>query len=220
MLVSPDGLVLEQAVRLGFSASKNKAEYEALLVGLRSAKRLGADHLQIFCDSQLIANQIFREYQAHDERMSAYLLIIQNLLFGFESTTVEQIGKEHNSYADILAKLATTLESEVQRNISVETLSIPSFQNQELYSVHSTSAKPSWMDPLIDYIKNSKLPEDKKEMSVIKRKSLKYWISAEAPFTDSRIQDHTYFVFTPALSRTSYLRFMKGYVGVIWEGDL
>lgn len=174
MLVSPDGLVLEQAVRLGFSASKNKAEYEALLVGLRSAKRLGADHLQIFCDSQLIANQIFREYQARDERMSAYLLIIQNLLFGFESTTMEQISKEHNSYADILAKLATTLESEVQRNISVETLSIPSFQNQELYSIHSMSAKPSWMDPLIDYIKNSKLPEDKKETSVIKWKSLKY----------------------------------------------
>uniref|UniRef100_A0A2N9EFL0 Integrase catalytic domain-containing protein n=1 Tax=Fagus sylvatica TaxID=28930 RepID=A0A2N9EFL0_FAGSY len=46
VLVSPEGLVLEQAVRLKFSASNNEAEYEALLIGLRTAKRLGACHLQ------------------------------------------------------------------------------------------------------------------------------------------------------------------------------
>jgi hypothetical protein len=45
VLVSPEGLVLEQAVRLGFPASNNEAEYEALVVGLRSARRLDAGHL-------------------------------------------------------------------------------------------------------------------------------------------------------------------------------
>jgi hypothetical protein len=34
VLISPEGLVLEQAVRLGFLASNNEAEYEALLMGL------------------------------------------------------------------------------------------------------------------------------------------------------------------------------------------
>ena len=51
MLISPEGLVLEQAVRLRFSASNNEAEYEAMLIGLRIARKLGANHLQIFCDS-------------------------------------------------------------------------------------------------------------------------------------------------------------------------
>ena len=51
VLISPKGLVLEQAVRLKFSASNNEAEYEAMLIGLRTAKKLGANHLQIFCDS-------------------------------------------------------------------------------------------------------------------------------------------------------------------------
>uniref|UniRef100_A0A2N9HT99 Uncharacterized protein n=1 Tax=Fagus sylvatica TaxID=28930 RepID=A0A2N9HT99_FAGSY len=78
VLVSPEGLILEQAVRLGFLASNNEAEYEALLIGLRSALRLGADRLQVFCDSQLV---------------------------------VEQVRREYNSHADILAKLATALES-------------------------------------------------------------------------------------------------------------
>lgn len=37
VIFSPKGLILEQAVRLGFSASNNVAEYEALLARLRSA---------------------------------------------------------------------------------------------------------------------------------------------------------------------------------------
>ena len=98
-------------MRLNFLASNNEAEYEALLIELKSAKRLGADRLQVFCDSQLVANQISGEYQARDERMLAYLLAVRSLLSKFEFTQVEQIGREHNSYADILAKLATALET-------------------------------------------------------------------------------------------------------------
>ena len=56
VLVSSEGLVLEQAVWLGFLASNNEAKYEALIVGLKSAPRLDAEHLQVFCDSQLVAN--------------------------------------------------------------------------------------------------------------------------------------------------------------------
>ena len=51
VLVSPEGLILEQAVRLKFSVSNKEAEYEALLIGLKTAKKLGASHFQIFCNS-------------------------------------------------------------------------------------------------------------------------------------------------------------------------
>ena len=54
--MSPEGLILEQALRLSFSASNNEAEYEALIVGLKSARQLDAKHLHVFCDSQLVAN--------------------------------------------------------------------------------------------------------------------------------------------------------------------
>ena len=83
VLVSPEGLVLEQAVRLKFSASNNEAEYKALLIGLKTARKLGASHLQVFCDSQLMANQVSGEYQAKDERMSAYLTAARSLLAEF-----------------------------------------------------------------------------------------------------------------------------------------
>uniref|UniRef100_A0A2N9FKE2 Uncharacterized protein n=1 Tax=Fagus sylvatica TaxID=28930 RepID=A0A2N9FKE2_FAGSY len=153
VLVSPEGLVLEQAVRLKFSASNNEAECEALLIGLKTSRKLGANHLQVFCDSQLVANQVSGEYQARDERMSAYLTAARSVLAEFESIHVAQIEREHNSHTDILAKLATALES----NIS----------------------QPSRMDPILSYLKDSKLPEDRKEANMIKRKAPKYWVSKE-----------------------------------------
>ena len=45
VLVSPEGSILEQAIRLKFSASNNEAEYEALMIGLRTARKLDANHL-------------------------------------------------------------------------------------------------------------------------------------------------------------------------------
>ncbi|CAL2266416.1 unnamed protein product [Prunus armeniaca] len=42
VLISPDKVVLENALRFKFHASKNVAEYEALLAGLRLAKEMGA----------------------------------------------------------------------------------------------------------------------------------------------------------------------------------
>ncbi|KAH7857720.1 hypothetical protein Vadar_015844 [Vaccinium darrowii] len=44
VMFSPEGLVLEQALRLGFSATNNVAEHEALLAGLRSAKQNSGDN--------------------------------------------------------------------------------------------------------------------------------------------------------------------------------
>ena len=77
---------MEQGVRLNFLASNNESEYEALLIGLKSAKRLGAVRLRVFCDSQLVAYQISGEYQARDERMVSYLRAVKIALSKFEFT--------------------------------------------------------------------------------------------------------------------------------------
>jgi hypothetical protein len=118
-----------------------------------------------------VANQISGEYQAD-------LTVARSLQAEFESIHVAQIGREHNSHADILAKLATALESDIQRTVCIETLDRPSFQSQEV-SVCSISNQPSWMDPILSYLKDNKLLEDKKEANMIKRKDLKYWVSKD-----------------------------------------
>uniref|UniRef100_A0A2N9F1K3 Uncharacterized protein n=1 Tax=Fagus sylvatica TaxID=28930 RepID=A0A2N9F1K3_FAGSY len=146
VLISPEGLILELVVRLGFLALNNEAEYEALLIGLRSAIRLGAEHLQVFCDSQLV---------------------------------VEQIGRDRNSHADILAKLATTLETNLPKTVTVEVLSTPSSMVDIADGICSVDWVASWMDPLIAYLRDDCLPEDPKTASIIKRKAPGYWLSRE-----------------------------------------
>ena len=51
VLISPKGEILKYVVRLQFSATNNKAEYEVLLTGLSLAKALRAKNLIIQSDS-------------------------------------------------------------------------------------------------------------------------------------------------------------------------
>ncbi|XP_028102551.1 uncharacterized protein LOC114301784 [Camellia sinensis] len=80
MLVSQDGRMLEQSIRLGFKASNNKVEYEVLIAGLKLAAAMKADEVVVFCDFQLIVNQAIGEYTARDERMIAYVKEVVRLL--------------------------------------------------------------------------------------------------------------------------------------------
>ena len=64
---------MEQAIRLGFSASNNEAEYEAILSGLDLALALSVSKLRIYSDSQLVVKHVQEEYEAKDARMARYL---------------------------------------------------------------------------------------------------------------------------------------------------
>ena len=52
------GEVIEQAIRLNFSASNNEAEYEAIIVGLDLAIFVSSKKICIRRDSQLVVGQI------------------------------------------------------------------------------------------------------------------------------------------------------------------
>ncbi|KAM2402807.1 hypothetical protein ACFX1X_030639 [Malus domestica] len=75
--------MLEQAFTLGFKASNNEAEYEALLAGLRMAKDLAVKKLVIHSDSQLITSQATGEYMAKHPRMAQYLEKVRQQLEAF-----------------------------------------------------------------------------------------------------------------------------------------
>ena len=51
VLVSLDEQMLEQSVHLGFKALNNKAEYEALIAGLKLTAAIEVDKIMVFCDS-------------------------------------------------------------------------------------------------------------------------------------------------------------------------
>ena len=58
IIITPKGIQLEYSFRLGFRASNNEVEYEALLVGLRVVTGMGARDVEVYKDSQLVVNQV------------------------------------------------------------------------------------------------------------------------------------------------------------------
>ena len=81
------------ALRFGFKASNNEVEYEALIAGLKLAKEMKVESLEIFSDAQLIVCQIIDKYQAREEKMAAYLQKAKELLGSFSSYTIRQIPR-------------------------------------------------------------------------------------------------------------------------------
>ncbi|RVW17619.1 hypothetical protein CK203_096713 [Vitis vinifera] len=106
---SPTGEHLEQAIRLGFSASNNEAEYEAILSGLDLALALSVSKLRIYSDSQLVVRHVQKEYEAKDSRMARYLAKVRSTLQQFTEWTIEKIKRADNRHADALAGIAASL---------------------------------------------------------------------------------------------------------------
>ena len=73
VLLSPEGDVVECMIHLNFPTTNNEAEYEALVAGLDLARAVGATGIVIYCDSQVITNQINGDYECKGERMKLYL---------------------------------------------------------------------------------------------------------------------------------------------------
>ncbi|GKB57862.1 reverse transcriptase domain-containing protein [Tanacetum coccineum] len=57
ILTNLEGMEFTYALRFGFDATNNEAEYEALIAGLRIAEQMGVKNLQANVDSRLVANQ-------------------------------------------------------------------------------------------------------------------------------------------------------------------
>lgn len=108
LLESPTGERLEQSIRLGFPASNNEAGYEAILSGLSLAITLNALKVRIHSDSQLLVGQIQKEYEAKDERMTKYLLKVQESLSRLEEWAIEKIPRIENMQANALAGIAAS----------------------------------------------------------------------------------------------------------------
>ena len=73
VLISPERIIIKKYLRLGFSTTNYKAEYEALLAGMTMVQKMGGKAVEIFSDSRLIVSQVWGELEARDLRMQEYL---------------------------------------------------------------------------------------------------------------------------------------------------
>ncbi|XP_065621651.1 uncharacterized protein LOC136064172 [Quercus suber] len=157
VLQSPEGDKLKHKVRLQYQTTNNEAEYEALLKGIELAKSVEAESLLVLGDSQLIIGQVNGVFEAKEERMRKYLNRVMHLVKKFEEVKFVQIPREENMEADALAKEASASEAvdEVDEIQYMSSIDIPEVQQVE--------GRTSWMTPIVSYLKDGRLLEEKDE---------------------------------------------------------
>ena len=99
ILTSSDGIDVEYALRFGFQAFNNEAEYEVVIAGLNLAHSMEADQIEVCNDSQLVVKKIEDDYEAKGEKMICYLKKIRELLTKFVRVQVKHIPRTENSLA-------------------------------------------------------------------------------------------------------------------------
>ncbi|XP_035830860.1 uncharacterized protein LOC118480231 [Helianthus annuus] len=171
-LVSPDNHELTYAIRLDFQSTKNEAEYEAFLAGLRLALKMGARNLEANVDSKLVAEQVNGRYDAKGEAMALYLEQARMLISQFQTFKVNHINRSENKHADALSKLAATSFKHLAKEVRIEVLSNPSIHLKQVSVIEM--GDPSWMSPIILYLQHGKLPEGKAEARKIQHKAINY----------------------------------------------
>ena len=69
---------MEKSLRLGFLATNNEVEYEALLARVALVSQLRGEMVKLYSDSRLVMGQVNGDFEARDERMQGYLAKVQN----------------------------------------------------------------------------------------------------------------------------------------------
>ncbi|GJV61511.1 reverse transcriptase domain-containing protein [Tanacetum coccineum] len=164
ILTSPEGTEFTYALRFQFTASNNEAEYEALIAGLRIAAQMGVRNVHVRVDSKLVANQVLGAYIVKEENMIKYLEKVKRLVSGFASFSISQVPRSQNNKADGLSKIASTSFAHLSKQVLVEILKENSIQDEEVTTVVEEDGR-TWMAPIIEYLKEGTLPDDKKEAS-------------------------------------------------------
>ncbi|KAI5313180.1 hypothetical protein L3X38_042354 [Prunus dulcis] len=109
-------------MQIYFQCTNNRAEYEALIIGLEMLVELGIQSVEILGDSTLVLKQIAGEYKCLSPSLAIYLVAARNLQTEFREATWEHIPREENFAANELAQIATCIqmpEDCVQRIIKV-----------------------------------------------------------------------------------------------------
>ena len=93
--------------------------------------------------------------------MQDYLNQVRHLQSGFESFPLQQIPRSRNTNADSFATLATSSAQSLFRLILVKDLCKPTEMKGERVPIHQIRVGPSWMDPIVLFLKDDILLEEK-----------------------------------------------------------
>ncbi|GJU39297.1 reverse transcriptase domain-containing protein [Tanacetum coccineum] len=117
--------------------------------------------------------QILGTYVAKEENMIKYLEKAKSLISGFANFSISQVPRSKNKKADALSKIASTSFVHLSKQVLVEILKEKSIQGEEVATVVEQDG-PTWMIPIMEYLKDGTLPSDRKDASKLCIKARQY----------------------------------------------
>jgi ribonuclease HI len=192
LVISPLRKHLRYVIRLHFPASNNVAEYEALVNKLRITVELGVWRLDARGDSQLVIDQVMKNYHCYDRKMEAYCDEVRCLEDKFYGLELNHVAQQYNETADELAKIAlgrTTVPPDAfsrdihQPFVKIDDMpdeasiepEVPSAAKGEALRVegerNGVTPNPNWQTPYLEYLLRGELPLDKAEARRLARRA-------------------------------------------------
>src|SRR5207237_988698 len=179
VLISPTGERLKYVLQIYFPVSNNAAEYEPLLHGLRIAISLGIRRLVVRGDSELVVNQVQKEYSCTNTKMSAYCQEVRKLEGTFNGLAWTHGLRNDNNEADELVNMGSK-RTAVPTGVFVQQLHQPTISEKAIepatkpIEAEVFTINPDWTTPYLNYLRRDELPEDQAEAERIARCSRRY----------------------------------------------
>ncbi|XP_066167832.1 uncharacterized protein [Oryza sativa Japonica Group] len=190
ILTSPSGDQFKHAIHLNVKATNNTAEYEGLLAGMRAAAALGVKRLIVKGDSELVANQVHKDYKCSSPELSKYFAEVRKLEKRFDGIEVRHVYRKDNIKPDDLARRASRQEP-LEPGTFLDILTKPSVKEandenspvtpdispgatEAERAVADIETTDDWRTPLIKFINSDELLEDNVEAEKITRQAKIY----------------------------------------------
>ena len=100
VIFDEDGKKLGEYSKYIGETTNNQAEYQGVHFAMEKAKEFGADHVEIYSDSELIVNQLNQKYKVKNHGLGVWFLKIWNLKQEFKKVSFIHILREKNKEAD------------------------------------------------------------------------------------------------------------------------
>nr|XP_028953488.1 uncharacterized protein LOC114822696 [Malus domestica] len=157
---------IQQEIRRG--NTNNRAEYEALIIGLEILIDLGATEVEIFGDSELVINQLNGEFKCRHITMAGYYMAATQLLSFWESEiSVNHVPRGSNLAANEMAQLASGVpihERKYGVDVEIQTRNLPSILDRgfSLDVMVLETKVEDWRSLIIHHLKDPYSPTSKK----------------------------------------------------------
>ncbi|KAL0310138.1 UNVERIFIED_CONTAM: hypothetical protein Sangu_2457200 [Sesamum angustifolium] len=186
VFVTSEGEVLPYYFTLTQNCLNNVAEYQALILGLEIVVHAKQLPLKVYGDAQLVVNQLLGLYEVKKLELLPYHNYAKRLMGWLGDVEVKHLPRKDNKQADALAKLASTLSmtNKKARILICKSWVIPPIfsddesdmlQEQENHITEVFEVEEEdWRQPLVDYLKYEKLPNDLRRRTDTRRRATRF----------------------------------------------